>query len=72
MQRSDSHSMRAVLFMLVILVGLILGLIAWWCLRAWHRGDAMEMSDGIIVGLSMLASFALGVFVTYVFLGFAR
>ena len=63
--------MRSMLSMLVILIGLVLGLIAWWCLRAWRRGDAMEMSDGIVVGLSMLACFALGVFVTYVFLGFA-
>ena len=59
--------MQAIPVLLAILVGLLFGLLAWGFLRM--RADAEEAplgsGDGVLAGLSMLAAFALGVFLTY-------
>ena len=66
--------MQAIPLLLGALVGLLVGLVAWGFLRARsHRaGAAMTRPrDEALLGLLVLASFALGVFVTYLLLGWA-
>ena len=60
--------MHAITVLLAVLVGLLFGLLAWGVLRV-RRNDAektsIEVRDGVLVGLLVLAAFALGVFVSY-------
>jgi hypothetical protein len=59
---------HAMAVLLAVLVGLLCGLLAWGLLRI-RSDDAGETSpgarDGVLVGLAVLAAFALGVFVSY-------
>jgi hypothetical protein len=60
--------MQAIPVLLAILVGLLFGLLAWGFLRVRsHKAGAtlIETSDGVLAGLLVLATFALGVFLTY-------
>lgn len=65
---------QAILLLLYFLGGLLLGLLSWgwWRIRRpeinaaqWDRGDNL-----FLLWLSALAVFALGVFLTYIFLSF--
>jgi NADH:ubiquinone oxidoreductase subunit 4 (subunit M) len=47
--------------LLSTLVGALLGLISWESLQRRRRAD----SDNLVISLLILASFAIGVFVTY-------
>jgi len=54
--------------LLSILVGLLLGLVVWGYWRARRRevsGDLLATRDGLLLGLLLLASFALGAFFAY-------
>ena len=60
--------MQAIPVLLAILVGLLFGLLTWGFLRMRGReaGDALiSVRDDMLVGLLVLAAFALGVFLTY-------
>ena len=60
--------MQAIPVLLAILVGLLFGLLAWGFLRMRnHKAGTtlIEASDGVLAGLLVLATFALGVFLTY-------
>jgi hypothetical protein len=60
-------SISAIPLLLSVLIGLLLGLLAWGLLRIRHRtdGDAvMESRDDVLLGLLALGAFALGAFVT--------
>ena len=60
--------MQAIPVLLAILVGLLFGLLAWGFLRMRNpkTGETLiEASDGVLAGLLVLATFALGVFLTY-------
>jgi len=62
---------HAVPLLLSVLVGLLLGLVTWESLRARrHEADdaLMGMRDGFLLGLLVLAAFALGAFVIYLLL----
>lgn len=64
-------SVHAVPLLLSALVGLLLGLVAWGFLRTrGHQvGDALiGARDDVLLGLLVLAAFALGAFLTYVLL----
>ena len=66
-------SAHAIPLLLSILVGLLLGLLVWGFWRTWRRevgGALLETRDDLLLGLLMLAAFALGIFLTYVLLGF--
>lgn len=57
--------------LLGLLVGLLLGLVAWGFWRAWGHeiGDSLMGSrDDVLLGLLILAAFALGIFLTYALL----
>jgi len=54
-----------------VLVGLVLGLLTWGALRLRPQngeGSAL-MHDEVIIGLLVVAAFALGAFATFVLLG---
>jgi hypothetical protein len=60
--------MQAIPVLLAILVGLLFGLLTWGSLRVRNRdaGEALvATSDDVLIGLLVLAAFALGVFLTY-------
>ncbi|GAB4535876.1 MAG: hypothetical protein Kow0063_20700 [Anaerolineae bacterium] len=61
-------SVHAIPLLLSLLVGLLLGLIIWGLWRAnRHEGSAlMGTRDDLLLGLLLLAGFALGVFMAYV------
>lgn len=60
--------MHAIAVLLAVLVGLLFGLLTWGLLqmRSYEAGEAsIGGHDGVLVGLLVLAAFALGVFVSY-------
>jgi hypothetical protein len=60
--------MQAIPVLLAILMGLLFGLLAWGLLRMRGReaGEALVgVRDDVLIGLLVLAAFALGVFLTY-------
>jgi hypothetical protein len=69
----------AILFLFSILAGLLLGLTAWGLLQVrWRNGrndwigpgDETSSSDEtLLLGLLVVAAFALGAFITYALLG---
>lgn len=64
-------SLRMMPLLLSFLVGLLLGLIAWGLWRASRHeggGALMGTRDDLLLGLLLLAGFAMGVFMTYVLL----
>ena len=66
-------SRNAMPILLGILVGAVLGLAVWGLQRSQSRvvGDSVMGTQGdVLLGLLVLAAFALGVFVTYVLIGF--
>jgi hypothetical protein len=63
---------HAILFLLSILVGLLIGLVAWGFYRARnHRFDKALLAkrDDMLLGLVVLAAFSLGIFLTYALVG---
>ncbi len=65
-------SIHPIPLLLIILVGLLLGLVAWGFLRVRGRGDGdalMMLRDDVLLGLLALAAFTLGVFLAYILLG---
>jgi cytochrome c biogenesis factor len=59
--------------LLCVLVGAVLGLVVWGLQRSRSQaaGDsAMGTRGDLLLGLIVLAAFALGVFLTYVLIGF--
>lgn len=63
---------HAILFLLSILVGLLLGLVVWGFYRARnHRFDEALLAkrDDMLLGLVVLAAFSLGIFLTYALVG---
>ena len=61
--------MRTVPLLVSLLVGAVLGLVAWELLRVQRHGVSgalMETRDELLIGLLILAAFAVGVFVTYI------
>ena len=66
--------MNAIPLLLLVLVGFMLGLVAWGVLRLRRRAvdDAfLDTDNRILVGLLVLGVLALGVFLTYLLLGLA-
>ena len=66
-------SQNAIPILLSVLVGAVLSLVVWGLRRSRSHvvGDSvMETRDDVLVGLLVLAAFALGVFLTYVLIGF--
>lgn len=66
-------SAQSIPLLLYLLAGLLLGLLAWglWRNRRSEFGEAlMEPSDNLLLWLAVLAAFALGAFLTYIFLDF--
>jgi hypothetical protein len=69
----------AILFLLSILAGLLLGFTAWGLLRVrWRNGrndwiepgdEASSSDETLLLGLLAVAAFALGAFITYALLG---
>ena len=60
--------MQAMALLLAVLVGLLFGLLAWGLvrMRSYEGGEAsIRVHDGVLVGLLVLAAFALGVFISY-------
>jgi len=60
--------MQAIPVLLAILVGLLFGLLAWGLLRVrgGYAGETLVgVRDDVLLGLLVLAAFALGVFLTY-------
>lgn len=56
-----------------ILVGLLLAMVSAGLLRLRHsptEGSFSATSDALLLGLLVLAAFAMGIFLTYVVLGF--
>lgn len=65
-------AVHAIPLLISILIGLLLGLITWGFLRAWGREfdrAPIEVRDDVLIGLLVLAAFALGIFLTYALLG---
>jgi NhaP-type Na+/H+ or K+/H+ antiporter len=62
-----------ILLLLSILVGLVLGLVTRGLLQLRRQKEDAEAAspDGALLGLLVLAAFALGAFVTYALLGLA-
>jgi hypothetical protein len=61
--------------LLSLLVGLLLGLIAWGLWRAAKQKSGIALMgtrDDLLLGLLVLAGFAMGVFMTYVLLSLRR
>jgi len=68
-------SARAIPLLLSVLLGPLLGVLAWgfWRVRRRETGNAQIGSqDGLLVALSALAAIALGLFLTYLLLGLAQ
>jgi type III secretory pathway component EscT len=66
-------SRHAIPILLGVLVGAVLSLVVWGLQRSGShvRGDsAMATRGDVLLGLLVLAAFALGVFLTYVLIGF--
>jgi len=64
---------HAVLLLLSLLVGLMVALVAWGFMRNQrHAGNEalLRPPDGLLLGLLVLAAFAIGVFLTYLLLSF--
>jgi hypothetical protein len=64
-------SLHAVPVLLSVLVGLLLGLVGWgfWRARGHEANDdLMGRRDDVLLGLLVLAAFALGVFLAYTLL----
>ena len=64
---------HAVLLLLSLLIGLMIGLVAWGFARSRrHAGSEalLRAPDGLLLGLLVLAAFAIGVFLTYLLLTF--
>lgn len=61
------------LLLLSILTGLVLGVVIWGFFRQGQRRDfdhaVVGSGDDLIIGLLVLAAFALGTFLTYALLG---
>lgn len=60
-----------ILLLLSLLIGLLLGLVAWgfWRTRSHEASGAlMGTQDNLLLGLLVLSGFALGAFLTYVLL----
>ena len=65
---------HAILILLTVLVGAVLSLVVWGLQRARSHilGDSVMGTRGdVLLGLLVLAAFALGVFLTYVLIGFS-
>ncbi len=63
---------QAIPLLLSVLVGLVLGLVAWGFLRYRSQtadDDLTGTRSDVLLGLLVLAAFALGAFTTYVLLG---
>ena len=66
-------SRHAIPILLGVLVGAVLSLVVWGLQRArsYISGDSVMGTRGdVLLGLLVLAAFALGVFLTYVLTGF--
>ena len=66
-------SQNAIPILLSVLVGAVLGLVVWGLRRSRRHvvGDAVMVTrDDALLGLLVLVAFALGVFLTYVLIGF--
>ncbi len=63
-------SLQAAQLVVSSLVGLLLGLVAAGTLRVPTSATLIGGRDNLLLGLLALASFALGVFLTWVFLSF--
>ncbi len=66
-------SPNAIPILLSVLVGAVFTLLVWGLRRSQSHiaGDpVMGTRDDVLLGLLMLAAFALGVFLTYVLMGF--
>ena len=66
-------SLRVIPILLSVLMGAVLGLVAWGLQhsRSHVVGDSVMGTRGdVLVGLLVLAAFTLGVFLTYVLIGF--
>jgi len=66
-------SQNAIPILLSVLVGAVLSLVVWELRRSRNYvvGDAVMVTrDDALLGLLVLAAFALGVFLTYVLIGF--
>ena len=64
---------HSALLLLSLLVGLMIGLVAWGFVRSRrHMGNEalLRSPDGLLLGLLVLAAFAIGVFLTYLLLTF--
>ena len=60
--------MHPIAVLLVVLVGLVFGLLTWGLLRirSYDAGDvSIEVRDSVLVGLLIVAAFALGAFISY-------
>ena len=65
---------HAIPILLAVLVGAVLSLVAWGLQRSRSHvlGDSvMGVRGDVLLGLLVLAAFALGVFLTYVLIGFS-
>jgi hypothetical protein len=63
---------HAILLLLTILVGLLIGLMMWGVYRARIRKADSVMPgsrDDVLLGLMILAAFSLGIFLTYALVG---
>jgi hypothetical protein len=60
--------------MLIVLLGLVVALLAWGLRQVRRcRGNTVDLSardDVLLLGLLVLAAFAMGAFLTYTLLGF--
>jgi ABC-type Mn2+/Zn2+ transport system permease subunit len=66
-------SRNVIPILLGVLVGAVLSLVVWGLQRSRSRvpGDSVMGTQGdVLLGLVVLAAFALGVFLTYVLFGF--
>jgi hypothetical protein len=66
-------SQNAIPILLSVLVGAVLSLVVWGLRRSQSQiaGDpVMGTRDDVLLGLLVLAAFALGIFLTYVLIGF--
>ena len=65
--------MTAIPLLISVLIGFLLGLVAWGVLQLQRQTDAARPAprDDVLLGLVALAAFALGAFLTYALLGMA-
>ena len=66
-------SRHAIPILLGVLVGAVLSLVVWGLQRSRSHvqgGSVMGTRGDVLLGLLVLAAFALGVFLTYVLIGF--